>query len=368
MPDCDSSAAREISRHLQGVSRGAFQLDYGSSLLERSRTSGGIVTRPNNSNFIVNIRPSKWTDNCFYITVKNEPTARCIADAVFYYIGRPAFHFKGVNKQYPPLHVGNQDPLTSREMCKAYVLLIAKGPESFSLRYDYRGLVTDLVLKFVWNSEGVLSLTRLADTASATAACDAAAAEERVAVADKECANSKNESGCGEICEEDRKEVEDEESRGEESAPVEEDSLSEGALWMFTASASGSEWVNPALSDINSFYVPSFDINMDGLVSRVESVEQRLSDISYHVRKKEDSADEEKKREKRERRELEDNMWAEKRKKIITCHPRDLKKVIFEGYERILRHEMRIVRLCHGISFGEFKGTWTRWRLSSFIH
>lgn len=43
--------------------------------------------------------------------------------------------------------------------------------------------------------------------------------------------------------------------------------------------------------------------------------------------------DEEKKREKRERRELEDNMWAEKRKKIITCHPRDLKKVIFEGYE-----------------------------------
>lgn len=332
MPDCDSSAAREISRHLQGVSRGAFQLDYGSSLLERSRTSGGIVTRPNNSNFIVNIRPSKWTDNCFYITVKNEPTARCIADAVFYYIGRPAFHFKGVNKQYPPLHVGNQDPLTSREMCKAYVLLIAKGPESFSLRYDYRGLVTDLVLKFVWNSEGVLSLTRLADTASATAACDAAAAEERVAVADKECANSKNESGCGEICEEDRKEVEDEESRGEESAPVEEDSLSEGALWMFTASASGSEWVNPALSDINSFYVPSFDINMDGLVSRVESVEQRLSDISYHVRKKEDSADEEKKKRKKRKKRIRRQYVGREEKKDYHLPPARLK----EGHFRRL--------------------------------
>lgn len=43
--------------------------------------------------------------------------------------------------------------------------------------------------------------------------------------------------------------------------------------------------------------------------------------------------DEEKKREKRERRELEDNMWVEKRKKIIICYLCDLKKVIFEGYE-----------------------------------
>lgn len=54
---------------------------------------------------------------------------------------------------------------------------------------------------------------------------------------------------------------------------VEEDSLLEGVFWMFIVFVFGFEWVNLVLLDINLFYVLSFDINMDGLVSRVESVE-----------------------------------------------------------------------------------------------
>lgn len=91
------------------------------------------------------------------------------------------------------------------------MLFIVKGFELFSLRYDYRGFVIDLVLKFVWNFEGVLFLMRLVDIVLVIVVCDVVVVEERVVVVDKECVNLKNESGCGEICEEDRKEVEDEE-------------------------------------------------------------------------------------------------------------------------------------------------------------
>lgn len=92
MPDCDSSAAREISRHLQGVSRGAFQLDYGSSLLERSRTrfappleaSAGVLTCLSSVRRCVGLCASGRGDLFAALVSRSDVTRLCFGFRLFF--------------------------------------------------------------------------------------------------------------------------------------------------------------------------------------------------------------------------------------------------------------------------------------------
>lgn len=107
------------------------------------RGRGGVFPARNGKSYIVNIRPPKWDNkNKFWIgKIESFEWAQYVADALYFYCGKPHFHFKNANFFFPPLEcigaeTGIPERLTTIEQFSKYVQSIA-GKDFSPYRRDF---------------------------------------------------------------------------------------------------------------------------------------------------------------------------------------------------------------------------------------
>jgi hypothetical protein len=124
---------------------------------KKKSPTGGILAnkRKKYTSFVVNIRPSKWDDKFkpskFWIGKhRSFERAQVVADAVYFYVGEPPFHFKDVVNLYPSITCigivpGTPEVLSTQEMFRTYTSAIAKGVEFKPQREDFIAQVEGVI-------------------------------------------------------------------------------------------------------------------------------------------------------------------------------------------------------------------------------
>lgn len=132
---------------------------------------GGIFCHPNSNFVTVSILlpfwKDEWRSRLRIGGINGYRRAQYIADAVYYYTGSPAYHFKDANLSFPPLKcigrvITTPELLSTREMCSNYVQHIADGEGYLLQRADFMKKVKDVVIStdFVLQRERFLISTR----------------------------------------------------------------------------------------------------------------------------------------------------------------------------------------------------------------
>jgi len=133
------------------------------SFLRRKRKGGIIIQGKKYKSNVVNIRPPKWDEKFWIGKLGSFEDAQHVADAVYYYLGKPPFHFKKAVVTYPPLTCmgtvnGNPEVLSTQEMFSRYVGVIAKGEKFEPQREEFLKLVEDVTRRpdfpFLPSSQG----------------------------------------------------------------------------------------------------------------------------------------------------------------------------------------------------------------------
>jgi hypothetical protein len=115
------------------------------------RGKGGVFLARNGRSYIVNIRPPRWDNrNKFWKgKIGSFESAQYVADAVFFYCGKPRFHFKNADFNFPPLEcigaeTGIPERVTTIEQFSEYVRSIA-GNDFASHRTDFLQKVEEVI-------------------------------------------------------------------------------------------------------------------------------------------------------------------------------------------------------------------------------
>jgi len=134
---------------------------------------GGIYRIVMSKLFFVSIRPSCWKDEwpswVQIDQIHGSRRAQYVADALYYYTGRPPYHFKDANLHFPTLQcigreISTPESLSTWEMCSNYVQHIAQGDGYEPQRADFIQKVKDVVNSagFVLQRERFLHSTEVA--------------------------------------------------------------------------------------------------------------------------------------------------------------------------------------------------------------